>query len=348
MVDTKLTVPSFSQLGAGGKPPTSALTPVTFSVDGVDLARLRLGPFASAKVSSGRSFTRTDADSNVAVVDSDYARANKLHVGSAVTIAHVPFRVIGIAKQPQGVGAANIYIPLARAQALAASPEVPNSSGKVDTIDVVAASASDIPTVQREIAKLLPHATVTSSNNLASEVTGTLADAASLIHDLGRWMTIAVLLTTFAIASLLTSAAVTRRVRELGTLKALGWQSKRIIAQILGESAVTGLVGAILGIALGLAATTLINHIAPTLTAIVAQNPGSASAQDISLAGGSVHHSIAPDAQHTLIVHMSAPVTITVIGLAVLLAITGALIAGSFGGWRAARLRPAEALRQVQ
>ena len=34
--------------------------------------------------------------------------------------------------------------------------------------------------------------------------------------------------------------------------------------------------------------------------------------------------------------------------LAVLLAVAGGLIAGMFGGWRAARLRPAAALAQIQ
>jgi len=36
------------------------------------------------------------------------------------------------------------------------------------------------------------------------------------------------------------------------------------------------------------------------------------------------------------------------IAAAVLLAIAGGLIAGAFGGWRAARLRPAMALARVQ
>jgi putative ABC transport system permease protein len=44
---------------------------------------------------------------------------------------------------------------------------------------------------------------------------------------------------------------------------------------------------------------------------------------------------------------MSASVTVTAIVLAVLLAIAGGLLAGSFGGWRAARLRPAAALTRV-
>ena len=47
-------------------------------------------------------------------------------------------------------------------------------------------------------------------------------------------------------------------------------------------------------------------------------------------------------------VHLTAPITIGIIIAAVLLAIAGGLIAGIFGGWRAARLRPAAALARVE
>jgi len=47
-------------------------------------------------------------------------------------------------------------------------------------------------------------------------------------------------------------------------------------------------------------------------------------------------------------VHLNAPVTAGAIAAAVLLAIAGGLIAGGFGGWRAARLRPAAALARVE
>ncbi|HET6193458.1 MAG TPA: hypothetical protein VFE59_41375, partial [Trebonia sp.] len=49
----------------------------------------------------------------------------------------------------------------------------------------------------------------------------------------------------------------------------------------------------------------------------------------------------------TVTEHLHAPVTIGVIIVAVGLAILGGLIAGAFGGWRAARLRPADALSKV-
>ena len=57
-----------------------------------------------------------------------------------------------------------------------------------------------------------------------------------------------------------------------------------------------------------------------------------------------------PAASHaasTVSVHLTAPVTLTAVLAAVVLAILGGLIAGSFGGWRAARLRPAAALSKI-
>jgi putative ABC transport system permease protein len=64
-------------------------------------------------------------------------------------------------------------------------------------------------------------------------------------------------------------------------------------------------------------------------------------------AGGGGFRRAGTAATHTVAVHLTAPVTIGIIVLAVVLAIAGGVIAGSFGGWRAARLRPAAALAKV-
>jgi ABC-type dipeptide/oligopeptide/nickel transport system permease subunit len=53
---------------------------------------------------------------------------------------------------------------------------------------------------------------------------------------------------------------------------------------------------------------------------------------------------IAPKLSATL---LSATVTVGAIALAVLLAMADGLLAGSFGGWRVTRLRPAAALARV-
>jgi ABC-type lipoprotein release transport system permease subunit len=46
-------------------------------------------------------------------------------------------------------------------------------------------------------------------------------------------------------------------------------------------------------------------------------------------------------------VHLTAPVEIRTLILAVLLAALGGQLAAAFGGWRAASLRPAAALRRI-
>jgi ABC-type lipoprotein release transport system permease subunit len=52
-------------------------------------------------------------------------------------------------------------------------------------------------------------------------------------------------------------------------------------------------------------------------------------------------------AASTVTVELGAPVSVQLAFLAVGLAVAGGLLAGAFGGWRAARLRPADALRRV-
>jgi len=198
--------------------------------------------------------------------------------------------------------------------------------------------------VQSEISKLLPHDTVTTAASLASEVTGTASSAAKLANDLGKWLSILVLIAAFAVASLLTMAAVARRVREFGTLKALGWRSSRLVAQVIGESVAIGIVGGAVGVALGFAGAAIINSVAPHLTASIA----TATGQRVQTAGGGGGaQSFTPTATHTVAVPMSATVTVAAVVVAVLLAIAGGLLAGSFGGWRIARLRPADALARV-
>ena len=45
---------------------------------------------------------------------------------------------------------------------------------------------------------------------------------------------------------------------------------------------------------------------------------------------------------------MTAPLSLEILLVAIALAVAGGLIAGAVGGWQAARLRPAAALRRVE
>ena len=101
-------------------PPGSGAIPTSTRIDGIDVTRLSLGPYTSATLRSGRSLSRSDTRADVAVIDTQYAAAHHLRVGSTITVAGTRFTITGIVYQPAGSGAANIYLPLAAAQQLPA------------------------------------------------------------------------------------------------------------------------------------------------------------------------------------------------------------------------------------
>ncbi len=314
--------------------------PTSFTVDGTEIGQQRLGPLSDAVTTAGRAFTQADEDKDVALVDKGYAASNGLKAGGTITIAGVRFSIIGTVTQPEGSNPPDVYIPLARAQALAkGGPAGGSLRDDVNTIYVTAASAADIPAVSSEIAKLLPSATVTTPSSLANEVSGSVTSAAKLADDLGRWLSVLVLIAAFAVAVLLTMAAVSRRVREFGTLKALGWRGRRIIAQVMGESLAVGVLGATAGAGLGYAGAEIIDAIAPKLSATLTQATG----MHIMTPDGALN----PTASHTVSVPLSASVSAAAVLAAAVLAVAGGLLAGLFGSWRIGKLRPADALAKV-
>lgn len=309
----------------------------SYTLYGVDVSNLALGPLTSSKITSGTTFTAAQANDKVAVADSAYAKENKLSVGSTVTIKDTKYKVIGIATADSGDAAANLYLPLKQAQTLS------DSADKITTVYVKASQSQQIDSVKSAIQKNISGTTVTTSADLASTVSGSLSTASSLATNVGKWLSIAVLIAAFLVAGLLTSAAVSRRVREFGTLKALGWKSGRVTRQVMGEALVNGLLGGVLGIALGLAGAYAVTAISPTLSAQLGSSGGGGAGGGGGGFGGSTR-----TAAKSVDIALSAPVSVNTIALAVGLAVAGGLIAGTFGGWRASRLRPADALRRVE
>jgi putative ABC transport system permease protein len=358
--------------GGGGGSFSGSFNTNSFSVTGVDIADGELGPLSTGTISSGRTFTTADDSKDVALVEASYATTEKLKVGSTIAVGNskgtaTTFTIVGVVSEPSGDSPSDIYIPLATAQTLA------NLKNDVNTIYVSATSNNDITALANTIKATVSGSTVTDQDSLASEVTGSLASASSLANSLGKWLAIAVLIAAFLLATLLTMSAVSRRVREFGTLKALGWKSRRVVGQVLGESIVIGIIGGVVGVGLGFLGAGLVDHYSGSLSASLGSATGSATpggAQRFGGAGGTAGtggfgggsfpttgtggtgrggfgFANAAHTASTVAVHLSAPVTITAIGAAVGLAVLGGLIAGGFGGWRAARLRPAAALSKV-
>ncbi|MFF4300399.1 ABC transporter permease [Streptomyces sp. NPDC001601] len=309
----------------------------SYSVVGVDVAHQGLGPLSTMKVTSGKTFTTAQTGSKVAVVSKSYAKEKKYKVGSTFKISGTKFTVIGIATPDSSESDTDVFVPLKAAQTLG------DAKNQVTTIYVKATDSKQISTVKKEITANISGTTVTTSADLASTVSGSLSTASSLATSVGKWLSIAVLAAAFLVAALLTSSAVSRRVREFGTLKALGWPSRNVTRQVVGESIVNGLIGGALGIALGVGAAYAVTAISPKLTAQLGNTGGGGGVGGGPGGGGPGRQA----SQNTLEIALSAPVSLTTIVLAVGLAVTGGLIAGAMGGWRASRMRPADALRSV-
>ncbi len=313
-------------------PPSGNFNLNQTTMQGVDVADMSIGPMSSVTLGSGRALTSSDASSAVAVINSSYATQQNIKLGATETLGGTKFTVVGIVTTSSSE---DYFIPLAEAQ------KISSDTGKVTTIYVKAASSTQISTVASEISKTASGSTVSTSAELASSVSGSLSSTASLANNLGKWLSIGVLLAAFLVAALFTMSAVGRRTREFGTLKAIGWTSGRVVRQVLGESIVTGLIGGLIGIGLGYAGAFAIDKFAPTLTA------SSATSSASNAAGGGPGGGGATSAAHDITVHLTAPVDLSVLALAVGLAVLGGLIAGGLGGWRASSLRPADALAKV-
>lgn len=322
--------------GAGGSGSessgASSFSVSSFSVDGVQISSSSVGPLTSSQVTQGSYFTPSQNTAKVAIVSSAYATQHSVKVGSDITVAANTLKVIGIAQIPSG--GAEVYLPLGTAQSLSGLKE------DVTTIFVSAKSASEVSALVSRIEKAIPGSSVATSESLAKQVSGSLQSASKLATSLGKWLSIVALVVAFVIAGLLMMAAVSRRVREFGTLKAIGWRTRRIVGQVMGEGLALGLGGGLAGIVLGIAGAEVISAVSPSLSATVGP-----SYQGAGAFAGTFRHAGA--ASRTVLVHMTAPLQGGTIGLAVALAVAGGLIAGAFGSWRAARLRPAAALRRV-
>jgi ABC-type antimicrobial peptide transport system permease subunit len=318
----------------GGSISTSSRT-----ITGVDETKPALAAVTPSQLTKGSYFT-TSGSAYQAIVANGYANSKSLSVGSKITIDGKTFHVIGVATSPLGGTASDIYVKLTTLQKLA------GYGGQVDTAEVQATSAADVTAVSTAIKKDFKNASVTTAADLASRVSGSLTDAKNLSHKLGGALEIVGVIAAILIASLLMLSSVTRRVREIGTLKAIGWSRLQVVRQICGEALGVGVLGGVLGVLAGVIGIVVLNASGWTLKASVA-GASTTAAQSGGPFGLGQAASSAITAGSTA-VKITAAASVALIVLAVCLAIFGGLVAGAAASLRAARLRPAAALRTIE
>ena len=333
----------------GSSAPQSGATPPGFggfgnsqirfrsrTVTGVDQTHPSLAPVTPGQIVKGSYFT--SGGSHQAIVSRSYANSNAIAVGDTITLFGKSFTVVGISAAPLGATPSDIYVELATLQSLS------GYTGEINGVNVRAASSGDVASVAAAIKSGFKGGSVTTAADLAKRVGGSLTDARNLSSRLGTALEALGLLAAVLIASLLTLSSVSKRVREIGTLKALGWSQWTVVRQISGESLLQGLLGGLIGAAVGIAGAAAINAAGWTLTASVPSAAAAAGPQG----GFGLGRAGSSSGTSSELVHITTSIDPRLLLAAVALATAGGLVAGAAGGLRAARLRPAAALRTVE
>lgn len=324
-------------------PPTTNTQTSTYTVAGVDPSNSSSGLITKSQVVSGTWFTglasgspstNTSAANSEVLVNTAWATQKKLKVGGTVTINSNKFTIVGLVAPTLTGNISDYYFTLPTLQKLASSP------GYVNEVLVGVHSASQVKAVTAEIKRILPGATILTAQTLADQVTGSLNNAHKLANDLGGALAIVVLLAAFLVAGLLTLSSVAKRVREIGSLRAIGWSRRRVVSQIMTETLGIGVLGGALGIGVGVVVCVIIGAIGPSLSVT-----SSGLAVGASTVGNIVGQ--ATTGSISTVVKLSAPIHVLTILIAFAGALVGGLLAGAAGGWRAARLAPASALRDL-
>ncbi|AIF83007.1 ABC-type transport system, involved in lipoprotein release, permease component [Candidatus Nitrososphaera evergladensis SR1] len=202
-------------------------------------------------------------------------------------------------------------------RAIIISPEIANSllhkNGRYDSLMVVVPSPDDVSTVQDEIRVIYgngvgistPQAVLQARQQFTSGFSSFILAIALVALVVGAVGIVTTLYTS-----------VTERIREIGTIKAIGALNKDILLIFISEASIIGVMGATLGLVFGIATGSL-------LTGAFSFGPRPGGGQDIS-----------PVYLPTDLLY--------VWGLSVGLS----LLAGIYPAWKASRLEPIVALRR--
>jgi putative ABC transport system permease protein len=284
-----------------------------------------------SNITEGRNLQA--GDSGVVVLQERIADYFGVQVGDTVTLLNQTFSVVGI----DGYSPANetaAYMSINDAQTIT------DNTGNVTSLKVFADNVTNVEGTANKISIMYPKLSVSIAVSLINSViqmqtqtTEQLQMAQSTMSQIQSTGTMEIGVVTAVDASIVLFImlyTVRERTREIGTLKALGASSTGILGQFMLEGILLSLIAGVVGIVIGtVGATSLANLLLP--------HPTQAGNSIVSSAGVSLGSA------------SLASISVTVTPELVLLGLVVAVLLGALGSlypaWRAARTRPAEAMR---
>lgn len=212
----------------------------------------------------------TTADQNAILIANSLAQNTGLGVGDRLTLPAatgvMDFEIVGITSGRPLQGSEEVFIPLATAQT------VFNFPGQINTIEARFAANSNADAVRTAVLEALGDSYKVGGTTSGSEFAAAM-EAANYIYNM--FGVIAIALGGFIIFITFRTVVVERR-RDIGMLRAIGASRKTILGLILAEALILGVIGTVVGIALGyLMATGLLTGMQSILEDFMRTSVGS-------------------------------------------------------------------------
>jgi putative ABC transport system permease protein len=227
-----------------GVPPT-----IEGSIAGADKGRETFQTY----VASGRQLTPQDEGKNVVVLGSDLARKDRVQVGDNYTIRGERFSVVGILEPTLTAPDNAAMVSLAAAQRLYLASLPPLVSGRLTAAEVATGftiyptAGTDPETIKSEIEAAIPTVTAMTGKDFDQQIGSATSVLNAILIGIGL---ISLLVGGLSVVNTM-AMAVAERTREIGIKRAIGASRWRIRREIVVESAFVGLIGGLLGLAIG-------------------------------------------------------------------------------------------------
>ncbi len=197
------------------------------------------------------------------LIDAGTAAKNNFSVGQTVGVVisgpELHFRIVGVAKFG---GVSSLGGTTLSVFALPVAQTLFHKHGLVDTIQVAAKPGTSPKQLVAEIRPLLPpNGQVRTGQAQAQQATKDLSSFLNIIQDfLLAFGGIALFVGSFVIANTL-SITIAQRTRELATLRTLGATRRQVLASVMLEALVIGLLASVVGLFLGLGLAKGLNQL---------------------------------------------------------------------------------------